>query len=677
MVARTNWILAGVCVFAAAVFAPRLARALDVPEEDGDVQIPEGFEERRYAVSNLVNRPANHALGEGTFEVTPVSTLSVDEVMQIVRNCVAPDSWTKRGSARMEAGHNSITVVQKKEVFPEIEKVLQWLQDGIAPPFRAAVVAVTLKAETIRKLTAAGNVPAADLMKAIEDAGEGNSETVELRGVEGQQVAAVSGQQQSFVKDFDVSGAVFDPVVSATHSGMTATAVAYRNPDCASVEIDMSVKLSSRIEDMQKAKLSFAGIADVMVRPEDKDAKKDDKKKPEPADKRNHPEAQGAEINGDLTIDLPTQGKAGLQTSLAAAQGAFVLAGTIDFSLTSEKPGTLTAVFVRATVGSGKVPTLVGVSGLKEGESYRLYPLAAGVRAIPDFPHTELGSGTGFPGMSLDWRAQQAAGGNAMNPFAAAPAPPTNMSLEVVNRTQRLFTEKVRKNKLVEMMGPVMFTRLLEPDHARALKNLMDEMEPVLVPMSVHAVALAVPQAAYRKLMLADGVAFDAAEVLALAGNGGQVLADTGLKLLQGQQSNVYAGVLRNVLYDYEISGDSYDPVIRSIPERAYAADFRCRRASAGGGSDVEVRFHAVPGKVGVERAVLDTFTVNSGAQVNVLMGLRADLDKVKTAAVSIRSNGSAPAGKYIMAGSARMPVGLDGKVDARQAVVFLQVDAK
>ena len=38
--------------------------------------------------------------------------------------------------------------------------------------------------------------------------------------------------------------------------------------------------------------------------------------------------------------------------SLTAPQGAFVLAGTIDFSLPNANPGMLTAVFVRASVGA-------------------------------------------------------------------------------------------------------------------------------------------------------------------------------------------------------------------------------------------------------------------------------------------------------------------------------------
>ena len=65
---------------------------------------------------------------------------------------------------------------------------------------------------------------------------------------------------------------------------------------------------------------------------------------------------------------------------------------------------------------------LVGVSGLKEGESYRLYPLGAGMRSVPDFPHTELSATGDFPGPSLDLRSPAAGQAGALRKGLAAAA---------------------------------------------------------------------------------------------------------------------------------------------------------------------------------------------------------------------------------------------------------------
>lgn len=650
--------------------APRLIRALDIPDKDDDVQIPEGYEEKRYPVRTLVERPLNFRVGGASFEMSSIAALSEAEIAQIVRYCAAPESWSKHGPARIESASGYLTIVQKKEVHAEIEKVLQWLQDNVRPAFRATVVTVSLKPEVLRALTSAVTVPTADLLKAVEEAGEGNSESVELRGIEGQQVAAQSGQQQRFVRDYDVSGAVFDPVVTSSNEGLSANAAVYRNPDCASVQIDLSVSIAAKIA-MQKATIQLIGVAASKPGMTVKEVKKDDKGKPiDTPEKHVAGETRPAEMQANLVIDLPNQTVGGIQTSLSAPQGAFVLAGTVDFALSSDAPGKVTAVFVRASVGSSAVPTLTGVSGLKEGESFRLYPLNAGVRAVPNFQPLTPNDG-GFSGPRIDANINSV--GGAM-PFAGASMQPPNRLADTISKAQKVFNEKVRKNKLVDEMGPVLFTRLVEADHALALKNLMTDTMLQASPAVVHAVALALPQAAYRKLQLADNVVFEAADIEALSGNGANVLVDTELKMIPGQQASTYAGVRRNVVWDYDISGDSYDPVIKEVAERGYALDLKYYRAAVGSSHEVEIRFQAEPAKVEIDRMVLDSFSINSGADTNALLGLRADLDKTKSGAISIRTSVSAPSGKFVLAGATKMPTGPDGKVDARQAVLFVRV---
>src|SRR5262245_43904884 len=84
---------------AAASLAPS-ARALD--DDDNDYQIPAGYEERRHPIGGLLERPENFQLGAASFNVGSVATLNPQNVLDIVRNCVAPETWTKRGPARIE-----------------------------------------------------------------------------------------------------------------------------------------------------------------------------------------------------------------------------------------------------------------------------------------------------------------------------------------------------------------------------------------------------------------------------------------------------------------------------------------------------------------------------------------------------------------------------------------------
>lgn len=647
--------------------------ALDDGKDDEDYQIPDGYEERRYSLQTLLRSATDFTMGNPCSRSSAIPELTGQNILDIIRTCVAPDSWTKRGSARMELSEPVLSIIQKKEVHTEIERVLQWLNDGATPPFRATVIAVNLKTVTVRKFAAGAAITPADFAKALEEAGETGVDIVELRGVERQTVVATSAFTQNFIKDYDVSGAVFDPVVSTTGTGFSASAVVYRNPDCASLQIDLSVKLLDKIE-MAKGKILGEGGMAAKSPTEVKTLIKDDQGKDKVESARIPHDGKPVNIKADLNLDLPSQVGGGLQTSFSAPQGAFVLAGTIDLSAPNNTPGMLTAIFVRASAGHGTLPALAGVSGLKEGESFRLYPAAANLRHTPSFPGN-------MPDMFSKF-LELGTSESVANPFAQAPAgagAPTALDVrglkDSISKSQKLLAEKVRKNKLVEAMGPVVFTRLVEADHTRFLANLMTEMRFYSTPVSVHAFALVLPPAAYRKLMLEDHELYEAAEVEALNANGAMLLADASLKMVPGGNfANIFAGRKRSVISDYEISGDSHDPVIRQLPEQAFAIDFVCRRGAQANGDEIEVRFNAVPDKLLVTRETLETFSVNSGGSMDVLLNLRADLDKVRNGALGFRSAARGATGKYALAGSAQMPNTADGKRDPRQAVLFVRV---
>jgi len=662
-------LLAALCCCALLPFGRGVAFALEKDVDDEDDQIAEGYEERRYALSTLTNSLREYKFGEAGFVVAPRAQLSEDNISEIIRTCVAPESWTKRGSARMSFNGGNLVVVQKKEVHDEISKVLQWLTDNVTPPVRTTVVAVSLKLETLRKLAAGGALSPADFSKVLEEAGDDGVDLVDLHGVEGQAVFAQASHTQTYVRDYDVSGAVYAPVVTGQASGLTVTALVYRNPDCATLQIDLSAQLASPAT-FDKARLAFQGFGGRIGFKTSTETKKDDKgKETTTSTKTSTPGATGEPINGELTIDQPTFVSGGLQTTLTAAPGQFTLAGTLDLSAPAATPGRILAIFVRASAGDGKVPTLTGASGLKEGESFRLYPLAAGQRGLPEFTQSmveasDMATGKGDP----------AAVANAfMAP--ASPAMAAAIALkDSLGRAQKMFAEKVRKNKIVEEMGPVVFTRLVEADHARFLATLLQDTHSFYEPRDVHLFALALPLATYRKLLLGDQAAFTAPEIEALAANGVQVLGDSHLKTVAGQKSNVFAGERRSILADYEISGDSYDPVIHDIWSQAYAADVKVLRGAASQGDQVEVRFNALPGKAVIERTVVNDYNVVQGADMNVLMGFQGDLDKVRHNLIAVRATVQGAGGRYQLAGSAHMPLTPDGKADPRQAVLFVRV---
>lgn len=614
---------------------------------------PEGYEERYYPVTSLLATAQDFYHGGERINdpFAPPQSLTAENVIEAIKHAVAPESWTRRGPARIQAIGGQLVILHKQEAHAEIGKVLAWLAQGIAAPCRITIVAAALKPETLKKFAAAGTVSPADLFRALDDAGEGASvETVELRGVEGQRVAVNGTDRQSYVADYDVSGAVFDPVMRTVSSGLLANARGFRSPDGKSARVDLEVSTDGAMT-MDKAQIAIDGGLGPAPEGEKKDI-------------------AAAKIKGALKLDLPSQATGTLATTLTVPRGMFAFAGSLDLSRTG---GGKAAVFVRASIGDEGVPTLTGVGGLKEKESFRLYPTLALSCALTDkFSYSHLI----IPQLSgpIDVGTSQGAGtGGAMaSPFMSTP-----MVALPVFKAKQMFAEKVRRNKLVEPMGTVLFTRLTEEDHAKMLKTLADDFQRRVSPVLLRAVAVAVPAAAYRKLALGETDVFDAAAVETLAtGAGAQLLTDSWLALAREQRAHVYAGQQRSILSDYEISGDSYDPVVRTMLDRGYIFDARARSSVDEKKVELEFRFHQIPAASGGERTVVESFAVNCGASATILLSLRADLDRPKAGVVAVKGNASVPLGKLVLAGAAQMPPGADGKPDGRQMLLFVGAEA-
>ena len=630
---------------------------------DGDAEDyeppPEGYEERHYSISTLVTNTTDFNQYDGYQGSSGNSTpLTEDQIADIVKTCVAPESWTRRGPARMQTTAGDLIVLQKKEVHAEIAKVLAWLHDGAAAPFRGTVVVSALKPETLKRIAdGGGTLSSADLLKALDEAGaDAMTEIVELRGQEGQRVVANATDRQQYIADFDVSGAVYDPQMRSVSTGLLASAEAMRLPDCTAAMVTLSVDTSQK-PTMEKAQIEV----DALTAAIDPNAAVDKK---EPA------KAAIAPFKSKLSIDLPSQAQGGLRTSLLVPRGVFVLAGTFDLSLASGKADRR-AVFVRATIGNEGVPTLQGVSGLKEGETFRLYPTASLSNVIPDFPgpvFLGLPSLTGAADVGVSSAASPAA-----SPFDASKA--ASVAVPVF-KAQVMFNEKVRKNKIVDVKGPMVFTRLNNEDHAKLQKTFSDSVQRRAM-LRIRAVALAVSPEAHRKLLLDDTASFDAAAVEALVGGvGAQLLTDSVLSMLPEQRVHIFAGQKKNVVSKYEISGDSYDPSVYSILERGYVLDFKTRMHGDEPKGEVEMRFQAIPAAAGNDRTTLEAMAVNSGANANIVVGLHAELDRLKMGIISVKGNSSIAAGKFVLAGSAKMPATTDGKADPRQVLLFLRLDA-
>ena len=167
-------------------------------------------------------------------------------------------------------------------------------------------------------------------------------------------------------------------------------------------------------------------------------------------------------------------------------------------------------------------------------------------RGIPHFPGPYFG---GHPAL-----VDEDHGNSAGNPFQMPEAAAHKLAPDfTVRKARMLFYEKVRKNKMVESVGPVIFTRLKEPDHAKMLATLMKDQQAQGAPVKVRALAMVLPRAAYRKLVLEDKASYEEAQVKALAG-GAEVLMNASLAVLSRQRTHLLVGRRKHGITDYGCS---------------------------------------------------------------------------------------------------------------------------
>ena len=349
-------------------------------EEDGPP--PDGFEKHSYNIADLSRPPATLSLDEASGDERP--PLSAQDVMEIVKTAVAPESWLGNGPARITVENGQLVVLQRKDVHAEIAKVLAWLRESAVPPFHATIVAATLKPDVLKKFTdEAGPIAPAALLKAIEDAGEGaHTEMIELNGAEAQRIHVSGSERQRYIGDYDVAGAVYDPVMRTVSDGLRVHAYGYRLPDGKNVHIDLRVALGQDTQ-IDTATIGISGTNMESTTPalfepgNEKEKEKKEAKKPDAA-------AMTVNLEKQLKLHLPRQTAGAFAAEVEPLQGQFALAGTLDLTLAAN--GERRAFFVRASAGTSGIVPLQGVSGLKAGESFRLYPALALTHSESDYP---------------------------------------------------------------------------------------------------------------------------------------------------------------------------------------------------------------------------------------------------------------------------------------------------
>jgi hypothetical protein len=653
-------ILAALALSVAGAWQAATLRAQD------DAPPPNGFEERSYNIADLTRRPASLSMeDQAEFDREP---LDAQDVVEIVKTAVAPDTWIENGLARIWADSGRLMVVQKKEVHDEIAKVLAWLRESAVPPFHATIVATTLKPEALKKFAdEAGPIAPAVLLKAIEDAGDAaHTEFVELNGAEGQRIQVSGTERQRYIGDYDVAGAVYDPVMRTAVDGLRIHASGLRMPDGKSVHVDLRVALGQDTQ-IETATIGISGTSMEPTPPEPFEPGKEKDKKD-----AKKPNAAGVNFEKQLKLHLPVQTAGGFAASVEAQQGQFALAGTLDLTLTGN--GERLAIFVRASIGKSALAPLQGVSGLKGNESFRLYPALALTQTENDYPGPNF-SLRSMPDNLILGSPQTMVTPATANANMATPTPPPPSIAAVIELAQNQFQTRQNPNKVIIAAGSFVFARLTAEDHAKLLKLMTDGMSLATGRVRTRALALAVSPETARKLLFADTRTFDDAALTALAAaNGSMVLLDEVLSLGAGQRSHVFAGQLREYLSDYNINGDSYDPSVDHLLERGFTLDLR-PMPSTDKAMDVEVRLQAMPGAASMKRTNIDGYTVNSGAQATLILGISAEIDLPKIGMIEMRQTVRAPKGLYVLAGSARMPAGADGKADPRQALLFIRAD--
>jgi len=652
-------------------------RAEEHNEGDDFEPPPEGFTEQTYPLSDLM-RPIANLSGENE-ESNNIVPLNINDIKEILKTSVAPDTWRAHGPARMDDENGVLIVLQKKEVHEELAKVLDWLRESAAPAFHGTVVVAAMKPEALQKYTDdPAPIEPADLQKAIEDAGAAaHPEFFEINGAEGQRISVGSSVRHRYLGDIDVAGAVYDPVLRTAVEGLRIQALGMRTPDCKNVHVEIRAAFGRDLK-FDTAKVKLALVATQTVQNSNADADKDkgkkdggDKKDADAKDKKKSEETFANDgLNKEMTLSLPALTAGGFAATVEVPQGKFALAGTLDLGLIEK--GEKLAVFVRPNIGTENVATLLGVSGLKEGESFRLYPLLAMLRGPADYPAPNFFSRFADQNMFSNLEAAPTANAYApRDPFVSGAPSATGESMR---RAKMQFQEKVRMNKIVEPRGSFVFTRLKDDDHAKMAARLTSDLHRAGAPVRAHVLLVALSPESSRKLMFSSSRVFDGPALNVLIGApGSETLVDEALTVAMNQRSFVFAGHLREYVADYDINGDSYDPATDRLLDRGFVLDLRPMPTASGKSTDVEIRLAAVPGAAEIKRSTVDAFSVSSGAEVNLVLGIGADLDLPHLGLLDLRQTVRAPFGQYIIVGATQMPPGVDGKPDPRQAVLFLR----
>ncbi|GMV79338.1 MAG: hypothetical protein AMXMBFR7_05220 [Planctomycetota bacterium] len=632
---------------------------------------PEGFEERAYSLRRLLNAPINQRESASGTDMN-LPRLLPEDIIGIVTTCAAPDTWRRHGPARIESDGQKLIVLQAKEVHAEIEKVLAWLEEGAAPEFRATVVVAALAPADIAAWSQVrGGIAPADLLKAL--GAHGTLGILDLRGQEGQRLWAQAGGSRTYIGDYDVSGAVLDPVVRLAPTGLEVTAKGLRMPDTETL-LSLEVVLC-KTPDFLQANMDFDSRTDVLAKaiekpkkdpgPDEEGVQRDEEKAP-----ARRLEAV-APIEGHLSIALPRQATARMSGALKLPRGRYMLVGAMEpTSAMPELAGKKLAVFASAQIGTGEPNTLRGVGGLREGEVFALYPMDGLANSPAEFQ----------PPRYRDFESPAAGnpfGGEAVNAFSIAPTT-ASVPNDTLRRARSHFIEKIRKNKLVEVRGPVLFTRLPEAEHPAMLKSLQDEAARSRRVLRLHAVAFTFPAAAYQTLILEDRATFDAPAIAKWAETAGvKCLADFRLHAVNGQRVYAVCGQDCSYISDYEISGDSYDPSIGRTLELGSILEVTPELSSSGQNATVNMKFLATPDSIEIGKDLLQTFSMQDGASSSVVLKLNAEVHHLQTVRALVHATAQVPLGNYVRAGSATLIAKPDAAAPAQQVVVFLRAEAE
>src|SRR5205814_9722502 len=110
------------------------------------------------------------------------------------------------------------------------------------------------------------------------------------------------------------------------------------------------------------------------------------------------------------------------------------------------------------------------------------------------------------------------------------------------------------------------------------------------------------------------------------------------------------------------------------VMDRGFILDVCPNRAADGKSFAVELHFQMVPLQSNHNRTSLETFTVNAGAQVNLVMTANTDVDLPQVQVVDMHEHVNVSIGKYFLVGAVSTAIG-DAKADPRQTLLFIRLD--